>query len=89
VDAIRLGVLSTFVDKGLALVEDDREHVRLVGQGDDLLRGWKSASSRLTREGRLERRVVEGLRRENSKYGRLRVTILPPLPGLAANAGDE
>jgi hypothetical protein len=81
VDAMRLDVITTFLDKGLAEVEPDRQHVTLVEGGDAVLGGWKSAASRLTRDGRFERKVVEALRREHRKYGRLRVTILPPLPG--------
>jgi hypothetical protein len=84
VDAMRLSVIGAFIDKGIAEVEPDRQHVRLVPKGDEFLSGWKSGASRFTREGRFERKVVEALRRENRKYGRLRVTILPPMPGFSS-----
>lgn len=88
VDAVRVMVITTLIDRGIATVEEDRQHVRLIPQGDGILRGWKSGTGRLSRDGRFERKVVEALRRENRKYGRLRVTILPPLPGLRANQSD-
>ncbi len=89
VDAMRVMVITTLIDKGIATVEEDRQHVRLIPEGDAILLGWKSGASRWTQEGRFERKVVEALRRENQKYGRLRVTILPPLPGLRANQEDD
>ncbi len=83
VDAVRTQVIGALLDGGLAELEDDREHVRLDEHGDDYLSGVKSGRSRFTRDGRLERRVIESLRRENAKYGRLRCRIpLPPMPGL-------
>ena len=65
------------VDANWATLDEDGQHLRLVGHGDGLLRGMKSAHSRLTSEGRIYRQVVEALRRENKKYGRLRTTLLP------------
>jgi len=89
VDAMRIGVISTLVDHGIAALQDDHQHFHLVPQADGVLRGWKSGASRFTRAGRFERRVVEGLRRENEKYGRVRATILPRLPGLESFADDR
>lgn len=89
VDAMRVMVITTLIEKGIATVEEDRRSVRLIPQGDGILRGWKSGTSRFSRDGRFERKVVDALRRENRKYGRLRVTILPPLPGLRANQSDD
>jgi hypothetical protein len=89
VDAVRLSVIRAFLDKGIAQFEPDGEHVQLPPKGDGYLVGWKSAVSRFTREGRFERKVVEALRRENRKYGQLRLTILPPLPGLASDEATE
>lgn len=80
VDAIRLQILSTFIEKGFATVDDDREYVRFGSFGDQYLAGWRRATSRWSRGGRFERKVVESLRRENRKYGKLKLTILPP-PG--------
>jgi hypothetical protein len=88
VDALRLDVLSAFIDKGVAK-EPDGEHVRFEGNGDGYLAGWKSGTSRLTSEGRFERKVVEALRRENRKYGRLRFTILPPMPGVGGTDAPD
>jgi hypothetical protein len=87
VDAMRLDVMTTFIDNGVAWVEPDGAHVRVKDdKADDYLAGWKSGLSRLTRSGRFERRVVEALRREYRKHGRLRLTILPPLPGFASDS---
>jgi hypothetical protein len=88
VDAVRVMVITALIDKGIATVEEDRQHARLIPEGDAILRGWKSSANRWSREGRFERKVVEALRRENRKYGRLRVTILPPSPGLRINRHD-
>jgi len=89
VDAVRVMVITTLIDKGVATVEEDPQNVRLMPHGDGILQGWKSGTSRLSRDGRFERKVVEALRRENRKYGRLRMTILPPSPGLRGNPSDD
>lgn len=82
IDAGRIIVIKGLVENGYAEVEDDGRHIRLSAQADFFLKGWKREASRFTGGGRFERKVVEALRRENRKYGRLRTTILPPLPGL-------
>jgi hypothetical protein len=86
VDALRKEVIGAFMDKGIAEIEDDREQVRMVENGDGYLAGWKSGASRFSSFGRFERRVLESMRRELAKYGRLRWDIpLPPMPGLREN----
>jgi hypothetical protein len=74
VDALRKEVIGAFMDKGIAEIEDDREHVRMTGNGDEYLAGWKSGAKVALRVsgGRFERRVVESMRRELAKYERLR-----------------
>lgn len=80
VSLARAEVMNALVEYGFGAVEEDREHVRLVKGGDKYLAGFKSAESRFTREGRFYRRVIQSLRRENRKYGHLRLNIMPPLP---------
>jgi hypothetical protein len=84
VNGMRTAVISALVKEGLAKIEGDGREVLLAPKADPFLAGWKSVASRFTRGGRFERRVIQALRRENQKYGRLRLTILPPLPGLAS-----
>lgn len=80
VDTVRLSLIDLLVERGAAALEDDRQHVRL-SVGDDFLAGMKSAESRFSRDGRFARNVIESLRRENRKYGRLRLSVLPPTDG--------
>jgi len=63
------------------------QHVRFAEpwhQPDAYLSGARAAYSRFTRDDRLMRRIIQSMRREYKKYGRLRVTILP-----VAQAADE
>jgi hypothetical protein len=46
-----------------------------VESGDAFLAGWKSGASRLTGDGRLQRKIVESLRREHRKHGRIRLDL--------------
>lgn len=43
VDAMRVMVITALIDKGIATVEEDREHVRLIPEGDAILRGGRAA----------------------------------------------
>jgi hypothetical protein len=83
VDYVRLVIISTLLNAKLVTLDDDQQHVLFTGSAraaDSILKGMKSSESRLTSEGRSHRRVYDALRRETSKYGRLRVGLLPEPP---------
>jgi len=74
-DQPRLLIIRTLLEEGVVEFDDDKRHVRFViGPADDFLAGMKSAESRFTYGGRLQRSILESLRRENRKYDRLRTT---------------
>ena len=75
IDGLRSEEVIALVDAGIAIPTGDGRHVDLVEHGDGLLAGWKSASSRFTRDGRLRRKIVESLRREHRKHGRIRIEL--------------
>jgi hypothetical protein len=77
VDTERLSLIKALVDRGVASIEDDRQHVRLARGADASIGGWKSGSSRFTSEGRFARNVAQAVRNEGRRYGRLRISILP------------
>jgi hypothetical protein len=88
-DAARLILIKRLVEHGIVELDDDKRHARFVIEhGDAFLAGMKKGESRFNSEGRFYRSIIEALRRENRKYGRLRVTILPlPLSGGQHAAG--
>ena len=74
-DQPRLLIIRTLLEEGVVEFDDDKRHVRFViDLADDFLAGMKSAESRFTYGGRLQRSILESLRRENRKYDRLRTT---------------
>jgi hypothetical protein len=75
IDGLRTQDIVALVKAGIAAPTGDGRHVQLVESGDQLLAGWKSASSRFTRKGHLHRRIVESLRREHRKHGRIRIEL--------------
>jgi hypothetical protein len=81
VESVRVSVIDAFVKANLA--EYDGEYVTFAGNGDKLLAGWKGGQGRFRRNGRLERDVVESLRRELRQNGRILLHRLPPMPGFA------
>lgn len=77
-DHLRLLIIKALIEEGVAELDDDKRHARFtIEHGDAFLAGMKRAESRFSFEGRLQRSILQALRRENRKYGRLRVTILP------------
>lgn len=89
VESVRLHVIELLVDNGWATPDEDKQHLVLQPGANHLMKGMKSAHSRFSRDGRFVRNVIEAMRRENRKYGRLKVTILPPQPGAASAPGRE
>lgn len=88
VSSMRMNTIARCIELGIAELEPDKEHARLGPVADGFLASSRSGLSRLTRDGRVQRRVLQALRRENRKHGRVLLTILPPLPGFLEATSD-
>lgn len=79
IDLFRLSIITTLIEHGFASKTPDGEHAQFEDEnrGDGYLKGMQSAFSRVTGDGRERRKIMEALRRENRKYGKLRITLLP------------
>jgi hypothetical protein len=87
INSLRMVTIKHLVDGGLMELTDDGDHVRFreydACEGAEFLQGMTSGYGRFSRDDRLSRKVVAALSREYGKNDKLRVTILPPMPGLA------
>lgn len=88
VDAVRLNILAPLIEHEPGVVTADQEYVILGDFGEGYLRGRLSIRDFFSSDGRFFRRVVKSLSRESQKYGQVRLTLLPALPGLADRPSD-
>lgn len=77
VEEFRLTMLTALVETEHATVTKDGQYVELKPEGFFTLHALSKPELLLSRRGRLQRRVAKALLREHSKYGRLRLTLLP------------
>jgi hypothetical protein len=76
-------------ETGMAIIAGGAEGRAPRPEGRRVPEGVEERCEPFHARGPLRRKVVEALRRENRKYGRLRVTILPPMPGLTGERESE
>jgi hypothetical protein len=77
VDSLRYAHLRFFLEHEMARYSDDGHDVVLEPLGETMLRFRGSWRDVLTKDGRLERKIVKSLQREWKKYGRFRLRLIP------------
>lgn len=88
VEDVRIQLVKAIVDKGWGEVAEDRVHIRLTEQGVSIVKyGLTSWRDLLSGERRFYRRIAKSLSREHEKYGQLRGTLLPEMPGFKGAEG--